>query len=345
LTRSRRVLLLSAGGPVGIGTTRSLQETGHYVIGTDCSPDGRALSVADETHPLPAASWDRGWPGEDYAKALHKLIWQLKPDLVHAQTDVEVRALSRFRNVVKPARYMLPSHDTVCACQDKWLSWQRWKKARVSVPDTYLIRGREAIFNFLAKYGEGWIRFRQGGGAAGSLRTGSYVEAVEWVKRHDGWGDMTIAQVLTGESVTWQSLWVHGEPVACQQRRRLSWTDRSSPSGVGGSTLVGETMYDPAVGIEAERACRAIDPEPHGLFGVDLTAGLGEEWGYSGVYCPTEVNVGRFHTTIEFFTRAGFNFPDLYLAAALGWPFERALNPLRAGRRWIRCMDREPVLA
>jgi hypothetical protein len=254
---------------VGIGTTRSLQAAGHYVIGTDCSEEGRLLSVADETHELPRVERDRH--NLEYMKALFRLCFERKPDLVHAQTDIEVCELGKLRHGVP--RYMLPSQDTIYCCQDKWRSFNRWK-GKVPVPDTYLVRGREAIFNFLAKYGEGWLRLRTGGGGAGAIRTDNLEFAREWVNRHDGWGKFTIAQVLAPQTVTWQSLWRKGELLACQQRKRLSWANaRNSPSGVSGSTGIGETCSVPLVDQIAYDAVRAIDPLPNGLSGVGLDLG------------------------------------------------------------------------
>jgi hypothetical protein len=72
------------------------------------------------------------------------------------------------------------------------------------------------------------------------------------------------------------------------------------------------------------------------------------------VPCPTEINIGRFFTTApEFFARAGFNMAHLYYvkigSGKLVW-HSRAMgpaswNPLPDGKRWIRGMDRPPVLA
>jgi hypothetical protein len=86
----------------------------------------------------------------------------------------------------------------------------------------------------------------------------------------------------------------------------------------------------------------AIDPEPHGLFGVDLT------YDRDGVPNPTEINVGRFFTTHQFFTALGVNLPWAYLKLAYGEPpppFPRPLNPAPSGMVWVRGVDFEPVLA
>ena len=61
----------------------------------------------------------------------------------------------------------------------------------------------------------------------------------------------------------------------------------------------------------------------------------------------TEINIGRFFTTIYFFTQAGVNFPQIYRDIALADKFptlERKINPLPDGLVWIRGMDVPPVL-
>jgi carbamoyl-phosphate synthase large subunit len=90
-----------------------------------------------------------------------------------------------------------------------------------------------------------------------------------------------------------------------------------------------------------EAAVRAVDAAAHGLYGVDLTHDA------DGVPNPTEINIGRFFTTILFFTRAGLNLPAIYLALGLDGvrpTLARRLNPLPDGLVWVRGMDREPVL-
>ena len=37
-----------------------------------------------------------------------------------------------------------------------------------------------------------------GGGGKGALPTGDVLEAVDWIERHDGWGNFVAAELLTG---------------------------------------------------------------------------------------------------------------------------------------------------
>ena len=114
------------------------------------------------------------------------------------------------------------------------------------------------------------------------------------------------------------------------------------PSGVTGATGTGLTYSDPDLDAIAEKAVRSIDSNPTGLFGVDMA------YDKNGVPNPTEINIGRFFTTHQFFTDAGLNMPEIFvkLAAGENWAgLDKKKNPLPDGLVWIRGMDFEPVLS
>ena len=163
-----------------------------------------------------------------------------------------------------------------------------------------------------------------------------------WLEFNDGWKSFTAAEYLSPETVTWQSIWVDGELVVAQGRKRLYWefADRA-PSGVTGITGAGVTIVDEEVDEIALKAIMSVDDKPHGIFSVDLT------YDRNGVPNATEINIGRFFTTHLFFTAAGLNMPYIAVKAALGLelpPIPKKINPLPAGLVWIRGMDKEPVL-
>jgi len=86
----------------------------------------------------------------------------------------------------------------------------------------------------------------------------------------------------------------------------------------------------------------AVDDKPDGLFGVDMA------YDKNGVPNPTEINIGRFFTTHEFFTQAGLNMPEMFVK--LGYNesvpvLEKNTNPLPDGLVWIHGMDFLPVLS
>jgi len=86
---------------------------------------------------------------------------------------------------------------------------------------------------------------------------------------------------------------------------------------------------------------RALPGTPRGIFFVDMTE---DEAGQPRV---TEINAGRFGTTIHFYTEAGCNFP--YWAVRLAFdetiPGAPLIDPIAPGVYWLRTLDCGPVLA
>lgn len=62
---------------------------------------------------------------------------------------------------------------------------------------------------------------------------------------------------------------------------------------------------------------------------------------------PTEINISRFFTTIQFFAAAGLNFPEIFCELGLQgrsiWEGPK-INPLPPGLVWLRGMDQPPQL-
>ena len=158
----------------------------------------------------------------------------------------------------------------------------------------------------------------------------------------DGWGQFVAAEMLTARTVTWLSIWFHGELVVAQGRTRKGWVHGNrTVSGVTGVTKVGETSSSPHVDEVAVATVKAVDGCPHGIYGVDMT------YDWQGIPNPTEVNISRFFTTVLFFTVAGLNMPAIFKNLVLHEEFpalHRRLNPLPDGLLWLRGMDRSPRL-
>jgi carbamoyl-phosphate synthase large subunit len=130
--------------------------------------------------------------------------------------------------------------------------------------------------------------------------------------------------------------------IVAQGRRRIYWEFANRTlSGVTGITGAAVTVSDPDVDEIAQKSIHAIDPKPHGIFGVDLT------YDHVGVPNPTEINIGRFFTTVLFFTRAKLNMPYILVRLAFDETLPsitRRINPLPPGLVWVRGMDTEPML-
>src|SRR5688500_1835291 len=333
----KRILVGGAGGTPSNNFIRSLRLSGEpfYFIGMTSRKYDLAKAQTDERHLVPPAR------DPDYRAVLEQIISESRPDFFHAQHDFEIEAISEWRDEL-PVRMFLPARDTVRACVDKYLSYERWKAAGLRVPETMAIGTRQDLADAFARFGELWLRLRKGGGGLGALRTSDPALAERWSELYHGWGEFSAAECLTPHSVTWMSLWNRGELVCAQGRKRLYWEFASrSVAGVTGITGTGVTFSDPVVDRVALAAIRAIDPAPNGIFGVDLT------YDTSGEPNPTEINIARFFTTIDFFAAAGLNMPALYVKMAFGEPLpaiEPRINPLPDGLAWVRGMDCEPVL-
>jgi len=107
---------------------------------------------------------------------------------------------------------------------------------------------------------------------------------------------------------------------------------------VTGVTGVARISNDPEVGHIAERAVLAVAEKPHGIYGVDMKCDK------RGTPNPTEINIGRFFTTIQFFTELGLNIPDLYVKLGTGIGVEPVIDVLPEGWYWVRSMDSAPRL-
>jgi hypothetical protein len=332
-----RVLVTGCGGPAAVGFTRSLAKTGSYrTVGTDANVFALPFAETEVKYLVPPVG------SADFLDVLNRVIADEGIDFVHAQPDAEVLFLSRVRDQLA-APVFLPAQASVELCHDKYLSTLRWAAAGVVVPQTLLLTSpddlRAAFFALAAPL---WVRATTGAGGRGSLVGRDFDGAKAWIDLHRGWGHFTASELLPGRLLTWQSLWSNGELVCAQSRERLSWAmGGATMSGVSGMTGVARTVRRADLDLVAEAAVRAIDERPHGVFGVDLKENA------DGLPCPTEINIGRFFTTIQFFTELGLNLPDVYLRVARGMEPEgigSRYNPLPPDWYWLRAADTPPVL-
>ncbi len=334
----KRTLVTGAGGSPAVNFTRSLRAAPEkfYLIGTDSSKYYLHRAETDERHLVPGAL------DQDYLQILSEIIQETKAEFLHVQNDVEMEVISENREKLS-IKLFLPSKETVRICLNKLESYKRWEAAGIKQPKTMLVNNEDDLRVAFEKFGNKiWLRDTTGAGGRGSLPATDFKVAKSWLDFKEGWGKYTAAECLEPSSVTWMSIWDKGKLVVAQGRERLYWElSKISPSGVTGATGGGVTVADPQVDDIAVRAVLAIDKKPQGIFSVDLT------YDHNGVPCPTEINIGRFFTTHEFFTQAGLNMPYIFVKLAFGESVslpEKKINPLPAGLVWIRGMDFLPVL-
>ena len=340
----KRILVTGAGVSPSSNFIRSISaaEEEYYIVGTDADKYYLQRAEVDAKYLAPFANDPK------YIDFLNYIIEKENIEFVHAQNDVEVGFLSENREKIN-AKTFFPAKETVKILQDKFESFKLWEKAGIKVPKTKLIEGRDTDLAALLEEmgGSMWIRGISGDRGRLSLPVHDFKSAKNWLdfqEKNGSWdGNFTVSELLEPETVTWMSLWKDGELVVAQGRKRLYWElAKISPSGVTGATGTGLTYSDTELDDIARRAVLAVDDKPDGLFGVDMA------YDKNGIPNPTEINIGRFFTTHEFFTQAGLNMPEMFVKLGYGEAvpkIENNTNPLPDGLVWIRGMDFEPVLS
>jgi len=335
----KRIMITGSGGSPSTNFIRSLRASpeNFFIAGTDCDKYYLLRSETDEKFLVPKAS------DKHYLDVLNQIISEKKIDFLHVQNDVEMGYISELRNKLD-ANTFLPSKKTIKICLDKFESYKYWAKAGVIQPETMRIRDEIDLKNAFEKYGsEIWLRDTTGAGGRGSLRAPNFKVAKSWLDFHSGWNKFTAAECLKEQSITFQSIWKDGELVVAQGRKRLYWElSKLAPSGISGATGTGMTFSDDKLSKIAQDAVFAIDKNPNGIFSVDLT------YDNKGIPNPTEINIGRFFTTHEFFTRAGLNMPYIFIKLAYKEKIpeiKKKICPLKDGLVWIRGMDFLPVFS
>ncbi len=335
----KRILVTGAGGAAATNFTRSLRlvkDEQFHLIGVDADKYYLQRAETDERYLIPLCS------DPDYLPIINDIVRETGADLLFAQPDAEIECISTNREQIA-CRVFLASKETVKICQNKYLSFEKWKQAGLPVPDTMMIDNENDLHKAFREFGPKiWIRAVQGSFGKGSLPTDNVEQAKAWLDFQKGWGNYSAAVCLLPESITWQSIWNNGELITAQGRKRLYWEFANrAPSGITGLTGTGVTISDPVLDELAQKAIHAIDPAPHGIFSVDMT------YDVRGTPNPTEINIGRFFTTHLFFSVLGLNMPAIFVKLAFGEPLPampKKINPLPEGLAWVRGMDIEPVL-
>jgi carbamoyl-phosphate synthase large subunit len=338
-----KILVAGAGGAPSEGVIKSLLKVGYDVAGMCSEPTDLILSAAIRKYYVPYAD------NQNYKSSLLKILNHEKPELIHFQNDLEIFHASLLRKEIHETgcKTFMPSHEVIDTCVHKFKTWKKFKSAGIKVSENMMIENEDDLrvaFNDLAdKNGKIWLRAASiGGGGKGSLPTNSYEFAREWINHYEGWGEFIAAEMLTPNTVTWMSIWYEGELIVGQGRIRQGWTHGNrTVSGITGVTKVGKTYSDPHMTSIAIAAIRAVDPKPHGIFGVDMT------YDQEGIPNPTEINISRFFTTILFFTEAGLNLPAIFVELGLTGMTSRNAGitpPLPDGLMWVRGMDVAPII-
>lgn len=336
-----KVLITGAGGSAAYNFRDALSQADrdYRFVGTDVKPYHLELIDLEGRYLVPPVS-DPG-----YVDAMNKVIEAESIDFVHPQPDVEVAFLAVNRDKLTAPTF-LPDAEAVALCHDKMAFNAHLTTKGVSVPKARHIASqddlRSALEELLEINPRVWLRAIRGAGSRGSLPIDSYYQGDAWIDywrsfRGLDYGDFMASEFLPGHEFAWQSLWYKGELITSQARMRIEYIfGNLTPSGQSSSPSVAKTVNRDDVNEAGVGAVRAVSAEPHGVYCVDMKENA------DGVPMVTEINVGRFFTTSNFFAHAGLNMPDMYLQLGLGHELDTKpaqFNPLSDDLYWVRMID------
>lgn len=342
------VLLLGCGGNAGRNFTKCLHMMSQCgkIIGTDYNQWYLAASRVDVKELLLPE------PEQKKVSRLQALISKYDIRFIHAQPDPEVEFLCRNAKafdscLVRLHPEILERARNKAWCQRAWVDALGLKfdvKPFLAVDDLLFdnLRGADKKV---------WVRMNVGAGSRGALPVTRFQEAVAWVKfwvnNHNMKpDDFILAPYLPGPEYAVQTLWWNGKLIHAQARERvIHFFATLVPSGQSSTSAVARTIHDIAITRRALDAINILvrdcgNNEPHGIFCVDLRRSMHNE------LIPTEINYGRFFTTMDFFAELRMNSPVtlLQLHLGLGQTVNCMIDALPSGHYWIRGLDQNPIL-
>lgn len=329
-----RILIAGAGGSAAANFIRSLRESSEkfFIIGVDTNKYHLQASDVDRAYIVPESS------KKNYIAALNKIIKKEKIVAFYPQSDAEVLIASRNSKKIHALTF-LPPYKVVKNCQNKNLLIKRLMRIGVPVPETIGLENEEEIDKFLKKYKRIWLRATQGAGSKAALPVSNKIQINGWL---DYWGKRGISkrkfmlsEFLPGKEYAFQSIWKEGILITSQARERVEYLFGSiMPSGQSSTPSIAKTVHKKSVNEIACKAILAIDPNPNGIYSVDLKENK------KNTPCVTEINAGRFFTTSYFYTAAGVNMPYQYMQLLLGKKIKaQQYNAVNKDLYWVRIID------
>lgn len=208
---------------------------------------------------------------------------------------------------------------------DKLEIYEALSRYNVPVPRTAAIDSLKDIGDAFSEIGQPlWIRAKHGAGGRLGLKVDTPEQAQHWVKlnalqNRAATSDFVLQEYLPGRDLAFDSLWFKGKLVTSYARERLEYPLKHiSLSGITGTPTIARTVKDQRLNEVGVEAVRALDPQPHGFFSVDVKESL------SGEPVITEVD-GKWHTTAplwgyafaKVFDKPEFNIAYVYLMLGL----------------------------
>ena len=176
-----------------------------------------------------------------------------------------------------------------------------------------------------------WIRADAGNAGKFHLKTSSYKEGREWIASHK---NMIVSPYLEGINIGVDLVFDRKNRVsAYMMKERISYSLKELDNESGGQARIAKVRLLPYYRKWAEKAVKAIDKTPQGVFSVD----------FKDKYV-TEINAGRFLTSsLALFHLTGYNLAKHYVEIGLKQK-KTELPEYPEGAIVVRQVDSEPKL-
>lgn len=288
-----RILVTGSGGLAGVNFVRALRASkrGYYLAGTDFNKYHLVYPDLDSRYLTPRHS------DPTFIQRVASIAKQEKVSFLHPQPSSEAFVISKARAKI-PCRIFLPGPHVMGVGQDKLLTQRALTKAGLPVAATRTVSTPEDVEDAFSDLGAPlWVRARRGAGGRLSLLCKDTEEAYHWIELwvHRGTkpDEFMIQEYLPGRNIAWDSIWKDGRLVTSYARERLEYPFKHiSPSGITGTPSVARIVRDRSLNEVAEKAVKAIDPKPSGAYSIDVKESA------KGEMCVTEVDAGKFHSTM-----------------------------------------------
>ncbi len=319
---TKRVLVTGAGGIAGVNFVRAVRASvrGYWIAGADYSRYYIELPDLDSRHRTPRHD------SAGFVKRVAEIARAEKAEFVHPQPSSEALVLSRARDDL-PSRVFLPTPEVMETGQDKLLTKERLDGEGVPVARTAQLKEIGDVEEAFSSMGRPlWVRARHGAGGRLSLPCETPREALHWIELWMGRGtllsEFIVQEFLPGRNIAMDTIWRDGRLVTSYCRERIEYPFKHiSPSGITGTPSVARIVADRKVNEVGERSVKAVDKTPDGAYSVDMKEDA------KGRPCVTEVDAGKFHTTMPLWGYAAVrhlglpwysNLADLYIRLGSG---------------------------
>jgi len=303
------VLVTATGGPAGLNAVRSLQEAGGFrIVSVDADPLASGLYIKGVKPYAVSLAREKG-----YSAALMRICKKEKVNVILPCSDEEILALSKDKELFNGQGISLPipDHKLVLRASDKWKMLKAISKLEVRIPKTFSPSTPDEFEDALKQIDFPLVvrpRISRGGRGVTFCKDSEAAKLAYKLLKQE-YRDLLVQELVPGGPGSVhvvQTLWdMHHRLCAAAVMQKL----RERPS-TGGVALAGKTVHDNKLRNIGVSVVQRLGPWV-GPAGVEVKVSSLDKKPY-----VMEVNP-RLQGVVYLFTRAGINFPHLWVLIAL----------------------------